>query len=162
LEEAERQRIISDVNQTLLDQLLEQHPVEVPEAMVELQIQQMIHNAQQRLAAHGLTMEQAGSDPEDMRRRYLDSAVRAVRATLILEAIARQEMIQVTDEDLSAAYDRIAKQTGRSLQSVKGLYKDDHALDTLKASITEEKTLDFLRDKANIVKKKPTAKKKRR
>jgi trigger factor len=161
LEETERRRIISDMNQALIEQLLERHPIEVPEAMVELQIEQMIRNAKRRLAVHGLTMEQAGSNPEEMRARFRDSAVGAVRTTLILEAIADREGIQVADQDLNEAYEKIAKQTGRDVQAVKGLYRNSDASENLKASLLEEKTLDFLRDKANIVKKRRAGSKKR-
>jgi trigger factor len=153
LEEAGRQRTISEMNEMLIEQLLERHPIEVPETMVELEIQRMIRNTQQRLAVHGLTIEQSGSTPEAMGVRYRGSAEKLVRTGVILESIARQEGIHVEEQDLNDAYKKIANQTGRDLKGVKGLYKDTAAIEAMKETLLQEKTLDFLRDKANIVEK---------
>jgi trigger factor len=154
VEEQERQRIRAAENQSLIDLLLKGHPIEVPEALVEFQIQEMIRNTQRRLAVHGLTLEQTGSDPQQMHGRYRESAVKAVRTSLILEAIAQREEMQVSDEGLDNAYHRIAQQTGRGIDQVKALYKDPAALEGLKGSLIEDAVLDFLRERAKIVDKK--------
>ncbi len=155
VEERERQRIRAAANEAVIEQLLQRIECEVPEALVEMQIQEMIRNTQRRLAVHGITLEQAGSDPEQMRMRYRESALRAVRTSLILEAVAQKESIQVTDDLLREAYERIARQTGREVGQVQDVYRDPSALEMLKGSVMEEKTLDFLRERAKMVDKKP-------
>jgi len=158
LEEEEKRRIVSSMNQAIIDQLLKRHDFEVPEAMVEWQTQAMIRNARRRLAVHGMTLEQAGGSPEQMRARFRDSAIRAVRSSLILEAIARQEGIEVGEEELEETFRSISAQTGRSLQQVREMYQDPDALASLKASKLEEKALDFIRDRAKMLDKEPTRK----
>jgi len=158
LEEEEKRRIVSSMNQAIMDQLLKRHDFEVPEAMVEWQTQAMIRNARRRLAVHGMTLEQAGVSPEQMRARFRDSAIRAVRSSLILEAIARQEGIEVGEEELEETFRSISAQTGRSLQQVREIYQDPDALASLKSSKLEEKALDFIRDRAKMLDKEPTRK----
>ncbi|MGQ9654869.1 MAG: trigger factor [Thermodesulfobacteriota bacterium] len=153
VEEEERRRIRSSMNQAIIDQLLEKHDFEVPEAMVEWQIQAMIRNVGRRLAVHGLTMEQAAGGPGEMRARFRDPAVRAVRTTLILEAIARQEGIEVSEDEMEEAFRSISLQTGRSIQQVREMYEDPDALAPLRASVLEDKALDFVRERAKMLDK---------
>ncbi len=158
LEEGEQQRIRASMNQAIIDQLVDKHPIEVPDAMVNLQVQEMIRSTRRRLAVQGLTLEQTGSSPEQLQARYRDSAIKAVRASLILESIALREGFQASEEALEEAYQKIAQQTGREVQQVKDLYRDPGALESLKGNILEERTLDFLRDTAKMVDKKPKGK----
>jgi trigger factor len=154
LEEGERQRIRSEQNDAMFDQLLAKHAFEVPEVMVEAQISQMVRNAQQRLSVHGVTLEQTGQSEEDLRAEFHDRAHKAVRSSLILEAIAKSEGIDAGDDDLESSYERIAERTGRPREEIDKVYQDEAALESLKMSIVEEKVLDFLRDKAKIKDKK--------
>jgi trigger factor len=154
VEEREKQRVRSATNDAMIEQLLQRNEFEVREALVELQIEEMIRNTQRRLAVHGITLEQAGSNPEQMRARYRDSAVRAVRTSLALEAVAQKEAIHVTEDLLRGAYERIAGQTGRDVRQVEEMYRDPAALDMLKGNMLEEKALDFLRERAKMVDKK--------
>ncbi len=158
VEEDERRRIRSSMNQALIDQLLKGHDFEVPEAMVQWQTHAMIRNAMRRLAVHGLTVEQAGGGLEQLQDRFRDSAVRAVRTSLILEAIARQEGIEVNEEEIEETFRSISSQTGRSIQQVRETYKDPDALASLRASKLEEKALDFIRDRAKMLDKGATRK----
>ncbi len=159
VEEDERRRIRSSMNQAIIDQLLKGQDFEVPEAMVEWQTEAMIRNARRRLAVHGLTLEQAGGGHEQMRARFRDSAVRAVRTSLILEAIARQEGIEVSEDEIEETFRAISLQTGRSVQQVREMYHEDPgALESLKASKLEDKTLDFIRERAKMLDKEATRK----
>jgi trigger factor len=153
VEEGERQRIRAAANEAIIEKLLKRHEFDVPEALVELQIQEMIRNTQRRLAAHGVTLETAGSSPEQMRASYRESAIRAVRASIILEAVAAKEGMEVKEDGLREAYDRIARQSGRDIRQVEDAYREPAALEMLKASILEERALDFLRDRAKMVDK---------
>jgi trigger factor len=150
MEEAERERIRSEMNEALIQQLLDRHSFEVPEAMVEAQIQEMIQNTRRRLAAHGMTLEQTGQGPEQLRVRYRPTAEKAVRTSLLLEAIALKEGIQVTDDDLQKAFERIARRTGQEVDQVRRFYEDPAAKASLEESLLEEKTLDFLRQGATM------------
>lgn len=158
VEEDERRRIRASMNQAIIDQLLKRHDFEVPEAMVGWQTQAMIRNARRRLAVHGLTLEQAGGGPEQMRARFRDSAVRAVRTSLILEAIARQEGIEVSEEEIEETFRSISSQTGTSIQQVREMYKDPDALESLKAGKLEDKALDFIRERAKMLDRDATRK----
>lgn len=160
LEEGERQRMRSALDEAIMDELLQRHSFEVPETMVELQIQQMIQNTRRRLVAQGLTLEQAGHSEEQMRVQYRDAALKAVRTALILEGIAKQEGMEVTEEDLGEAYQKISQRTGQATEEVKKVYEDPAALDALKGNLIEEKTLDFLREKAKMKRNRAAGKEK--
>jgi trigger factor len=149
---AEQARVRSEVNESLVDQLIQRHAFEVPEAMVELQLEGMVRNAKRRLASQGLSLEQAGRTEEQLKAQYRDAAVRAVRSNLILEAVAAQEGLEVTDEDTEEGIQKIARQTGQPLEEIRKIYREPAARESLKENLLEEKTLDFLRDKATIKK----------
>ncbi len=159
LEEGERRRIRSAQNESVIDQLLKANPIEVPEALVALQIEEMLRDARRRLAVHGITLEQAGGDSQQMRERYRDPAVKAVRTSFILEAIARQEGLEVTQEALEAVYERLARQSGRDIRQIREMYREPDAMASLKGSLLEEKALDFLIERATIKVKKTDPKK---
>lgn len=161
LEEAESRRQRSAIHEAIIDELIKRHPIEVPPSMVELQIRDMIQALQRRMAAQGATLDTSEENIQRLRQRFREAAVRAVRASLLLEAVAEKEGIEVTDEDLERAFEEIARRTGRSSSEVRALYKDPSALESLKANVLEEKTLDFLRDHAKMKEEKRTTKRKR-
>ena len=154
LEEEQRRRIEAQASSALVDQLLKLHDFEVPETLVALQMESMLRDATRRMMLHGLREKEARSTLAQMRERYRDSAVRAVRSSLILQAIAEKEGLEVTDEVLRRSLERIARETGRDLSQVERVYNRPEALEGLKESIREELALDFLKQGAKMLARK--------
>lgn len=151
LEEEARRKIEAQTKEAIVDQLLKLNEFEVPESLVALQIESMMREAKRRLVGHGMKEEDTGALMAQMRERYRDSALRSVRSSLILQAIAEKEGLEVTEEILRKSMERIARETGRDFSQVEKLYQRPEAMESLKESVKEELALDFLRQGAKMV-----------
>ena len=136
------------LRQQLLDQIIENNPVEVPPSLVRQEQERLVSQQLNMLQGRGLNI--AGLDPEKMLERVLEVAQKQTRVNLILDKIAALEGLTVTDEDMEAGYQRIADQAGDSPQMVKKVYQQRQLVDDLKSQILAEKTVEFLIDKANV------------
>ena len=94
----ERNRIDGDLRERLMEALIQANPIEVPESLVSGQLDYMLGNVRSRMQSQGMSLEMLGMDEESFRSMYRDTAVKQVQGSLILEAIGRQEELQVEPE----------------------------------------------------------------
>jgi trigger factor len=135
----------------LLEVLIEANPFDVPQSMVESSLKMLLEEMKLQTALR------TGRDPrtigfsdaqvQDLRNR----ARFAARAALILEAVAKAENLAVTDADVDAKYAELADQRGQSVEAVRGWFGKEDAVAELKDRILEEKTLDWLLERANLI-----------
>jgi trigger factor len=140
----------SEMYHQVLDYLLQEHSFEVPEAMIESELDSMLQNAQRHLQQQRLTLEQAGVTPEGFRTQNRDSAVRRIKALLIFEAVAQEEKIQVQAEEISARIASISQSLGQKPEVVGQYYREHNMLPMIVAQVVEEKVLDFLLSEAKM------------
>jgi trigger factor len=91
-----------------------------------------------------------GVDWKQYRESTREDSVKAARADILLDEIARREGIEVRDAELDAEVTRIADRTGRSREQVRAQMTKDGDLGALASKIREEKTLDLLKSNASI------------
>ena len=150
-EQQEKERIESDVKDRIVEGLIAKNDIEVPAAMVERQLEFMMENMKRRLASQGMSMEMMGIDPDTFRARYEEMAVKQVKGILLLDAVARKEKIEASEEDVEAKINEIAEQSGQPVDAVRNYYKKtEEARSNLRAQVKEEKTLAYLLDKAVV------------
>ncbi len=151
----------------LLDQIIENMEAEIPEIMIENQLDRIVDDFANRLMSQGLSMEgylqMSGTDMESFRKNFRTSAERQVKITLALEAITKAENLEITDEDIDAEYTKLAEQYGMAVERVKSYIPREAMLQDMKTL----KASEFIRtnSKANLIApdvaaKKPAAKKK--
>lgn len=133
-----------------VDQLLEANPFEVPESLVEEQTKAMVSDTKLRLAAQGVVLKNLGVSEEKLQGDYRDIAQKQVKAFLILEKIANQEGITVTDEEADNRLKEISERMHQPFDAVKRYYEKNGLLPEVKAGILRDKTLNFLLEKADI------------
>jgi len=148
--EQETGRIDSELRERLVKALVERNPIDVPEAMVQQQLEYMLDNIRNRMQQQGMSLEMLGMNEESFAAMYRETAVGQVQGSLILEAIARQEEIVVEDGEIDGKLEEIAAMANASLDAVKKYYDNDEARSSLKSQIVEEKTIAFLLDKATV------------
>ena len=128
--------------------------VEVPESMVNQQLDRMINDVRQRLAYQGLSFEQyleyTGSTLEAYKESRKAEAKEGVKTTLVLEEIVKKENIQVTEEDIEVKLEEIAKQMGKTVAELKKTVLKGQE-DYLKNTILSEKVIKVLKELNNIV-----------
>ncbi len=138
--EAER-----EAKDKLLAELIRRNEFEVPEALVEHQIDLRLDRGLRALAAQGMRQEDMKKmDLGRLRAGQRDQAVQEVKASLLLEKIADTENIQVGDEEIDREVEALAKQTNQAADDIRARLTRDGALDRIRNRIRNEKALDFL------------------
>jgi FKBP-type peptidyl-prolyl cis-trans isomerase (trigger factor) len=117
---------------------------------VEEQIKAYVSDTKLRLTAQGMALENLGVSEEKLQEDYREMAKKQVRTFLILEKIAGQEGITVTDEEAEDRLREISEKTHQKFDVVKRYYEKNGLILEVKAGIMSNKTLNFLLEKANI------------
>jgi trigger factor len=134
-----------EAKEKLVDQLVARHDFPVPEALIDRQIEIRLERGLRALAAHGMKAEDMKRmDLQRLRAGQREAAVREVKASLILERIAQEEQIQVSDEEIDREVEALARQTQQTAEAVRARLTRDGALDRIRNRIRSEKTLDYL------------------
>jgi trigger factor len=146
----ENERIERDFRDQLTDALIERNPVELPDAMVDRQLDYMLENLQNRMQSQGMSLKALGMTPESFREVYRELAVKQVKGSLILEAIALQENIKVEESEIKEKLEEIAEKHNASKEMVINFYADESRRRGLVTQLAEEKVIHFLTGKATI------------
>jgi trigger factor len=129
----------------LVAELVKRSEFEVPEAMVDRQIDVRLERGLRALAAQGMKAEDIKKmDLNRLRVGQRDQALQEVKASLLLDKIAEEEKIEVSDEEIGREIDALATQSKQTPEAIRARLTRDGALDRIRNRIRSEKTLDFL------------------
>lgn len=139
----------ADVENQLIAKLCELLKGEIPEAMYDNKVNDMMREFDMRLRSQGLDMntylQYMGMDAEAVKNSYKPEAEKRVKLRLALEKIAQQQgFTDVSDEDLEAEYSRLADTYKMDIDKVKAAIPADE----LKKDIAVEKAMDFVKESA--------------
>jgi len=135
-----QQQIEAGLKEKISGTLIEKNAVEVPPAMIEQQIKNMIASMQQRLYSQGVSFENFPYSIEKLSEIYREPAEKQVRTSLLLEAIAGKEHITVSEEDIEHRYREIAQSMKQNPAAVRKSIEPE----LIKAQLLEEKAIDFI------------------
>ncbi len=150
LEQEKQKAISSEVEVQLIDDLIKRNPFEVPQSLVERELQRMLDTIRYRLSAQNLTLEQAGMDEETFKERNLDVAEKKVRRSVLLERIAAQEKFEISDEELKQGLHMAAEEAKQPYEKVRDFYQRNNLMEPYRHQLMEEKVVKFLHDQADI------------
>ena len=129
----------------LVAELVKRNDFEVPESLVDRQIDLRIERGLRALAAQGMKMEDMKKmDLPRLRAGQRDQAVQDVKSSLLLDRIAELENINVGEDELNHEVEALATQTKQTLEAVRARLTQDGGLDRIRNRIRSEKTLEFL------------------
>ena len=156
LKKREENRIESDFRNKVVEKVVESVSVEVPEQLVQKEIQYRMSEFAQQLQMQGMSIEQyfemTGQNAEKMRETLKESAKKSIKAQLVLDEIAKVENISATDEDVNREIEKMAEMYGVEkdaiLNDVKKSGNYARFLDNTKYQIKNRKTIDFLVNEA--------------
>jgi len=150
-QEQEQRRIDNELRERLIKSLIEKNDLEVPEVLVDRQVTMMLESSKQRLASQRLSLEMMGLTDEGYKVQFRDVAREQVKGSLLLDAVAEQESLEVTDEDIAKQVTEIAAGTKQDPEKVASLYKTNaRAKENLIAQMREDKAVQFLLEKAQV------------
>ena len=138
----------------------EDSKLDVPSGMIELEIDNMLKDFEQRLAYQGLNLEQylkmLGKTEEEIRKEYEPQAIEAIKSRLVLEAVIKAEKIEASEEEVKAKMEEMAKSYGKDVEE---LSKNENLKNYLEDGIKSEKALEFIVANAKFAEKKKETKK---
>ncbi|AIF66990.1 trigger factor [Terribacillus saccharophilus] len=122
--------------------------VEVPDAMVDTELDRMVREFEQRLQMQGMTLEMyaqfSGQDEAALREQMKEDAGKRVKTNLTLEAIAQAENVEVTDEDVSTELDKMAEMYQTDKEQLTQMLGGN--TDAIKDDLKFQKAIDVLVD----------------
>ena len=148
LERAASTRTKNDEREAMFKALVEKNPFELPQAMTERGIDMMLEGALRAIHRGGVDPRQLGLDFNKLREDFRPKAELEVRGQLIVEAIGKQEKIEVSDAELEKKLEELAEEGGQALSTVRKYYKDEEERQGLVSRVREQKTIDFLKSQA--------------
>ena len=141
-----------ETQDAVIKALCENVKVDIPSGMVEMEIDNMIKDIEQRLSYQGLKLEQylqmMGKTNEDMRKEYEPQAIEGIKSRLALEAVIKAEKIEATDKEIDEKMKEMAKNYGK--EDDKEFLKNENVRNYIKQGIESEKAIDFLLENAKI------------
>jgi trigger factor len=150
LENHKKEHAQEQTREKLLEWLGENNHFELPETLVDRQLQIRVQRLLRDLARQGINPQRLDVDWAKIREDQRLQATRDVKGSLILEYISDKENIAVTDEEIDAEVEKIARETNRPTEKVREVLSRDAGLERLRTQIRNKKTLDLLQEKARI------------
>lgn len=147
LEEKKHTAAMSAKEEAVVDAVIDNATMEIPEAMIQTQVRQMADDFARRIQQQGLSLEQyfqfTGMDAQ----KFLDSlkpqALKRIQSRLVLEAIAKAENIEVSEEELDKELEGMAAAYKMELDKLKELMSDNDK-ETMSMDIAVQKAVDLI------------------
>ncbi|SFG62512.1 trigger factor [Lachnospiraceae bacterium C7] len=129
--------------------IIDKSKMNLPEAMVDTQCETMVEEFAQRIQQSGLSMDQylqfSGMTLDKLKEQVRPEAISRIQGSLVLDEIAKEENIEVTDEDVNAEIEKMAKNYGMEADKLKE-YMSDSDKDSMKNQIKIEKAINLVMD----------------
>lgn len=153
LEEQAKNAADAEMRNALVEKVSANTEVEVPEAMVQHQIDNMLMELNYQLQYQGLNLQQllemTGRGLEELREERRADAERLVKSSLVLEAIAEKENVEANDADVDAELEKMAAMYNMEVEKIKSSLRETD-IEDIKGQIKIRKTLDLLVENATI------------
>ena len=146
----ETRKAEGEVKDALIKAALAKNEFEVPPSMVERAIDNMLESTVERFSRMGMDVSQLDLDIARLRADLREQALLQVRGSLLLDAVAVAEKVEVTDEDLQAEVARVAEEMGVPLQKAQQQMRGKEARAALMNRVREEKALALLSQSATF------------
>ncbi|ARA98902.1 trigger factor [Geobacillus thermodenitrificans] len=151
LEEAKKNEAEAAVRNAVVEKAAANAEIDIPAVMVQNETDRMLREFDQRLQMQGMNLQLyyqfSGQDEAALREQMKEDAEKRVRAALTLEAIAKAENIDVTDEEVNEELEKMAASYNLSVDKLKELIGN---LDGVKEDLKWRKTVDFLVEHSTV------------
>ncbi len=154
LAEKKQQEATTENENNVVEKVVENASMEIPEAMVEEQVREMINDYARRMQSQGITMEQymqfTGMTMEGLQEQMRPQAERRIRTRLVLEAVVAAENIQVSDEAVENEISKMAESYKMEADKIKSIM-GEHGISQMKEDLAVQEAVDFLVAEAKLV-----------
>ena len=151
-EKQNEERAKYETQDAVIKALCENVKVDIPSGMIEMEIDNMMKDIEQRLSYQGLKLDQylqmMGKTMENARKEYEPQAIEGIKSRLALEAVVKAEKIEATDKEIEEKMKEMAKNYGK--ENDEEFMKNENVINYIKQGLESEKAIDFLVENAKI------------
>jgi trigger factor len=152
-------RTEQEMNEQIFKQLLAQTEFEVPDTMVEGELEHILKEAERSFEQSNRSFDELGLSKESLGEKYRPTAEKQVRRHLILSKIIEQEKLELSDEELDQGFQEMADTYQQPVDHIKGYYNQNkEGLELFKHTMLEKKALNLIIDNGKISEVEPTEK----
>jgi len=145
----EEYRAKESMKEQIIDRLIENNQVPVPNALVERQLDYLVSKMKSYFQRQGVTSKDIGADEEVLRKKYRDLAEKQVRSALIFTRIAEKENIRIESNEIEKEIEETIRSTKEKEEEVKKYFYEN--IDQIAGKMRENKVFDFLIKNAKIM-----------
>ncbi|CCL27621.1 TPA: trigger factor [Clostridioides difficile] len=153
LEEEAKNRADAETRNSVVEKVAENTEIEIPEVMIQHQIDNMLNELNYQLQYQGFGLQQllemTGRTMEELREERKEDAKKLVKSSLVLEAITKAEGIEATEEEFKVELEKMASAYNMEVEKIEASLRDADKED-IKGQIKIRKTIDLLVDNATI------------
>ncbi|MCC0684813.1 trigger factor [Clostridioides sp. ZZV14-6345] len=153
LEEEAKNRADAETRNSVVEKVAENTEIEIPEVMIQHQIDNMLNELNYQLQYQGFGLQQlldmTGRTMEELREERKEDAKKLVKSSLVLEAITKAEGIEATEEEFKAELEKMASTYNMEIEKIEASLRDADKED-IKGQIKIRKTIDLLVENATI------------
>lgn len=157
LTERKKAQVRAEQENEVIEKVIENATVDMPGPMVDEQVSQMVNEFASRLSQQGLSIDQymqmTGMQPKMLMDQMRPEAEKRIKTRLVLEAVAKAENMQATDEDIEKELEKMSDMYNMNIEKMKERMGDDERKQ-ISDDVLVEKAADFLVDQAVPVEKK--------
>lgn len=159
LQNGYEKRIEQELNEQIFTQILEKTSFEVPDVLVQGELDHIIRDTEEKFAASNRKLEDVGLSVEKLAEQYRPTAEKQVRRHLILSKLMDQEKLELTDEETHQGFQEMADSYGQPVDFIKSYYgQNKDGLSLFKHTLLEKKALKLIIDNSEITEVEPSEK----
>ena len=151
LEKDNAQKAKYETEEAAIKAVCEKVKVDIPSGMIDMEVENMLKDFEQRLSYQGLKMEQylkmIGKTEEELKKEYEPQAIDAIKSRLTLEAIIKAEKLEATEKEITEKLEEMAKNYGKKVEEISD---NENLKKYIKEGIESEKAIDFIVKNAKI------------
>ena len=149
-------RTEQELNEQIFKELIARTTFEVPDSMVEMELQGIIEEAERSFAYRNTTLEEMGLSKESIAEKYRDTALSQVKRHLLLGKIIDQEKLSVDDQELESGLKEMSENFNQPLEGVKQYYdQNKDKLELFKHTLLEKKAIKLIIESSSVKDVKP-------
>ncbi|MBU0754540.1 MAG: trigger factor [Planctomycetes bacterium] len=151
--ESKKKKSEEETEQKIVDQLIKNHPFDIPEKLLMRQIDSQEQNMRYELLRMGLPPEKVAEESGKLDERNREAAERNIRSNFIFDKIAAKEKIYVMENEIDQELQIIAAQQNARVEEIRSYYQENNLLSGLRSFLRNQKIRKMLRDNASLVEK---------
>ncbi|WP_373500415.1 trigger factor [Desulfococcus sp.] len=153
LSQGYEKRTEQELNEQIFTTLLARIDFEVPDSMVDYELEHIVSDAERAFSYHNMSMEEMGMTHEVLREKYRDTALKQVKRHLILGKIIDQEALAVSEEELTRGYENMAQSFRQPAEEIRKFYEateNQERLAYFKHTLLEKKAIELIITRSDI------------